>query len=335
MIKRFIVITSIFPPSEAVQRFARFDRWRLVVVGDRKTPRGWTCPGVEFMSLARQAHLDYKLAELLPRDHYARKMLGYLRAVGQGAGIIVDTDDDNVPRRNWGFPDFEGRYRVSPADRGFVNVYRCYSHQHIWPRGLPLECILRPAALLDEQEFDQRTVRVGIWQGLVDGEPDVDAVYRLTSNAPCRFEAGVPVVLGRGTLCPFNSQNTAFARELFPLMYLPAHVTFRFTDILRGYVAQPIIWRCGYHLGFTAATVVQRRNPHDAMDDFASEIPFYLHAEKIVETVEAAISARATITDNLVLAYEGLVRKGIVPRREMAVLQAWIADVQRARAGAP
>ena len=41
-------------------------------------------------------------------------------------------------------------------------------------------------------------------------------------------------------------------------MYLPTFVTFRFTDILRSYVAQPIMWNAGYRLGFTNATVTQK-----------------------------------------------------------------------------
>ena len=39
-------------------------------------------------------------------------------------------------------------------------------------------------------------------------------------------------MLGSGTISPFNSQNTLFTRAVFPLLYLPTYVTFRFTDKL-------------------------------------------------------------------------------------------------------
>ena len=37
-LKKFIVITSIFPPTEAVTAFSGLKDYQLVVVGDKKTP---------------------------------------------------------------------------------------------------------------------------------------------------------------------------------------------------------------------------------------------------------------------------------------------------------
>ncbi len=36
--KKFIVTTTIQPPTEATHKFAQMKDWKLVVVGDRKTP---------------------------------------------------------------------------------------------------------------------------------------------------------------------------------------------------------------------------------------------------------------------------------------------------------
>jgi hypothetical protein len=170
---------------------------------------------------------------------------------------------------------------------------------------------------------------VGVWQGLADEDPDVDAVYRLTSNAPCIFNSREPVVLGKNTIAPFNTQNTLFRKELFPLMYLPVHVTFRFTDILRGLVAQPIMWQYGYQLGFTEATMVQKRNPHDYFKDFLSEIPMYQHCGNIIETVQPAVSGHETVAGNLFNAYNALKNKNIVSGSELSALEAWLNDLLR------
>ena len=35
---KFIVITSIFPPTEAIEKFAKLKDWKVVLVGDIKTP---------------------------------------------------------------------------------------------------------------------------------------------------------------------------------------------------------------------------------------------------------------------------------------------------------
>lgn len=116
-------------------------------------------------------------------------------------------------------------------------------------------------------------------------------------------------------------------KELFPLMYLPTYVTFRFTDILRGLVAQPIFWLYGYRLGFTEATVVQKRNPHDYMKDFISEIPMYEHTHRVIELVDGSISASESITTNLHKAYKSLLDEQIISPEEMITLEAWIEDL--------
>lgn len=328
----FIVITSIFEPTEAVRRFARFPEHRLVVVGDRKTPPDWRCDGAVYLSPASQQGLGFRLHAHLPYDHYCRKMLGYLYALAGGATRIVDTDDDNVPEPGWGFPPFSGTYPTVPDGLGFVNVYELYTDQRIWPRGHPLRLVTRERTIPAGQ-LVPRESRVGVWQGLADGDPDVDAVYRLTSDAPCLFRKSGPHVLGPGTVVPFNSQNTAVRRELAELLYLPVSVTFRFTDILRGLVAQPILWLHGYSLGFTDATVTQERNPHDYLRDFESEVPMYLHAEKAVDLVAAALAPGRSLGDDLRAAYEALCRARIVAPGELDALDAWLADCRAACAG--
>lgn len=322
-----IVITTIFPPTRAVQDFSKREDWTLVVAGDRKTPADWACENVEFLSATAQENRDFKLSGILPWNHYCRKMTGYLEGIRLGAEIIVDTDDDNIPKSGWSFPEVAGTYETTADDLGFVNVYGAFTKMPIWPRGFPLERILLPEARAPRG--DEKEARVGIWQGLADGDPDVDAIYRLTNNEPCNFDERAPIVLGQGTWCPFNSQNTMFVRELFPLLYLPAFVTFRFTDILRGLIAQPIMWAAGYRLGFTSATVVQERNPHDYLKDFQSEIPCYLHAQQVADTVTAAVKPNASIAENLYTAYEALLARDIVQQEEMQVLSAWLEDVAR------
>lgn len=111
-------------------------------------------------------------------------------------------------------------------------------------------------------------------------------------------------------------------------MYLPTYVTFRFTDILRGLIAQPIMWLYDYQLGFTNATVVQKRNPHDYMKDFISEIPMYQHCEKVIELVSNAISKSESIETNLYNAYKSLLKENIVCEKEMTTLDAWLKDIK-------
>jgi hypothetical protein len=324
-INDYIVITSIFAPTEAVRDFAALKDYQLVVVGDKKTPADWNFENVVYLSVEKQQSIGRHLVKILPYNHYCRKMTGYLFAVANKAEYIIDTDDDNIPKSNWGFPAFRGEFQAVTGPTGFVNIYQLYTAQKIWPRGLPLNLINTDFSL--EKNLKVMQGEIGIWQGLADEDPDVDAIYRLTSDKPCYFNHRDPVMLDYGTVTPFNTQNTKVRKELFPLLYLPTYVTFRFTDILRGLIAQPIMWLYGYRLGFTNATVVQKRNPHDYMKDFTSEIPMYEHSSKITGIVQSAITVSESIENNLWNAYSALEKRGIVEKQEITTLEAWLRDL--------
>lgn len=335
--KATCIITSIFPPTPAVASFAtaaEFDS--VIVVGDRKSPATYPLDNARFLSLAEQERLPWRIVATLPRDHYARKMVGYLEAAAAGADILFDTDDDNclVAGRRGDIWRADCRLEIGPAAAGlqFVNVYRHFTSQFIWPRGLPLECITASAVERPEATPAATPPAIGVWQGLADGDPDVDAVYRLTCNRACTFDDAPAVTLAPGVVCPFNSQNTAFRRALLPLMYLPAFVSFRYTDILRGLVAQPILWAAGLRLCFTAATVFQDRNVHNYLKDFEAEVPMYLTGQRALETAAAATTSTATVADNLRAVYAALERGGIVPARELPLLEAWLVDCEAALA---
>jgi hypothetical protein len=321
--RRAIIITSIFPPTEAVRAFAQLDA-KVVVVGDEKSPPDWACPGVEYLSPKAQLASEFRLVELLPWNHYARKMVGYLWAARDGASIIFDTDDDNIPLHEWDFPVFDGPFLEVDSDSRFYNVYRHYTDDFVWPRGFPLRLLRHEVQLRREV----KQTAVGVWQGLADGEPDVDAIFRLVSDGSVNFRENDPVTLAAGLVCPFNSQNTAFRKEVFPLLYLPAFVTFRFTDILRSLVAQPILWAAGFRVGFTGPNVYQQRNPHDLLQDFESEVPMYLEGERVVSMACDAVQPAASVQENLRAVYATLAEAGVVSADELLLLDLWLADIE-------
>ena len=322
--KKYIVITSIFNPTEPIIEFSKLIDFNLVVAGDKKSPDNWRNPNTTFLSVNDQERMNSKLVKILPYNHYCRKMMGYLYAMQNGATVIIDTDDDNIPKANWAFPNFKGSFESIPENLGFINIYSYYTDHKIWPRGLPLHLINK---IQRTDNLENGNFKIGVWQGLADGDPDVDAIYRLTSDKACNFHERSPLVLQPGTFSPFNTQNTAIIKELFPILYLPTYVSFRFTDILRGIVAQPIMWAAGYTLGFTNATVIQNRNPHDYFKDFISEIPMYLHIEKVTEIVVKCVKSNCSIIDNLYNSYLELEKENIITVNELKTLDAWLFDI--------
>src|SRR5258708_7914223 len=91
MSKKFIVITSIFTPSDAVREFAKVADWQLIVVGDRKTPSDWNCERVIYLGPEAQEQEDFEILKYLPWNHYCRKMVGYLYAMREGVFLSPTT----------------------------------------------------------------------------------------------------------------------------------------------------------------------------------------------------------------------------------------------------
>ena len=315
--KKFLIITTINEPTPAVKLFSSHQSWQVVVVGDKKTPKNWKWDNVVYLSCEEQEKFEFNL----PWNNYVRKMIGYLYAIQNGADVIAETDDDNLPYTYWGFPSND-EYDCFQTE-GFLNIYRFFSNQYIWPRGFPLNKISENTPV----QITPKTKQVGIWQGLADKDPDVDAIYRLTNGRSCVFEKRPPMVLDKGVVCPFNSQNTLFKKEMFPLLYLPVTVNQRFADILRGYVAQPIMWSKGYVLGFIEATVIQNRNPHNLLKDFEDEMPCYTQSEKAYYIAKKTATSKHSIAGNLMNVYCELTNAGIVKSEELGYLCDWLDKV--------
>lgn len=323
------VITTIQPPTPCmVALAARLQAVGapLIVVGDAAGPASYDVSGSRLLTLADQLSLPYRLAQLLPTGHYARKNLGYLTAMSAGAGIIYETDDDNAPKANWGprLIDVEAREVSGPR---WLNVYRAFTDQLIWPRGLPLDRIRTSDPVnLEQARVVQCTAP--IQQGLVDGSPDVDAVWRLVLDHPFAFQSAPSVMVSPGTWCPFNTQSTWWWPAAYPLMYLPSHCSFRMTDIWRGLVAQRCLWAMGRSLVFHAAEVDQQRNLHNLVRDFEHEVPGYLNNDAIAQTLESQdLESGAKATGrNLRTCYRALVQAGFLPAEELELVDAWLEE---------
>ncbi len=325
-----VVLTSIAAPNEVMRRIAQDCSrlgMRFYVIGDTKSPADFSLEGCDYFGIDAQRATGLEFALQCPTRHYARKNIGYLLAMRQPIDFIAETDDDNMPSAAFYAP----LPRVVEAPRlagcSWVNVYRYYTDRPIWPRGLPLDAINDPLPPLPAPS----RVLAPIQQGLADDNPDVDAIYRLVLPLPFSFERRVRVALGEQAWCPFNSQNTVFYREAFPLLYLPAHCSFRMTDIWRSFVAQRIGWANGWTVLFREATVVQDRNDHDLMRDFEDEVSGYLGNRKIGRLLAGLPLAGGdeNIAADMRTCYRALVDDGFIGREELPLLDAFLRDVAR------
>jgi STELLO glycosyltransferase-like protein len=325
-----VVVTSISAPNKFLQALAdgcRREGYSLTVVGDAASPPDFQLEGCRFYSLRDQETLGFKLAKVCPERHYARKNLGYLIAARDGVKQIIETDDDNLPYETFWPRRRDEHSAATLSGAGWVNVYRYFSEANIWPRGFPLDHLKdNPPAF---QTLSQTNVYCPIQQGLADNDADVDAIYRLTSPLPVSFLKERRIALMCGSWCPFNSQNTTWSQDAFPLLYLPAFCSFRMTDIWRSFVAQRIAWTNGWGILFHEPTVWQERNQHDLLKDFKEEVPGYLHNGELCAALEKLElrSGIENLPDNLRICYEKMVSLKLLPARELTLLDAWLADL--------
>lgn len=333
---RWIVLTTIQAPTSALAAIADLCRgeWGIVVVGDIGTPDDWSHPGVDFLSVERQKEMFGAFAEMIPYRHYCRKNLGYLYALKNGAKLIIDIDDDNIPYESFGRDlhcTVEGRLLNGAR---WVNVYKHFiDNTRIWPRGLPLEEIETTGELAKQS----RSFASPIQQFLADNDPDVDAIFRLTTAGKFFFRKDArPVVLEQECWSPFNSQNTVFFAEAFPLLYLPCHVSFRMTDIWRSFVAQAALWHHNLRISFHAPTVEQQRNQHDLTKDLAQELIGYVSNRKIARTLSETrqtISPGDSLEDTALKLWQSLESIGIILPEEGAILREWFDQYESISSG--
>jgi hypothetical protein len=325
-----LVVTSISEPNSVLATLAQESinhKVNFILIGDVASTSAFNLEGCRFFDLANQRKTPFKLAQVCPEKHYCRKNIGYLIAIQNQASVIIETDDDNMPRAAFWEP--RKRHQTVPviSDTGWLNVYAYFTSENIWPRGLPLDKIHADRPRLTD--LDVKTVPCPIQQGLADGNPDVDAIYRLMLPLPLNFKPHVRVALSKGAWCPFNSQNTTWWPECYPLLYLPAYCSFRMTDIWRSFIAQAIAWVNGWSVLFHEATVFQDRNEHNLMRDFSQEVPGYLGNSEIVELIHnlPLKAGVENIPDNLILVYKTLVNAEFFKIEELSLLEAWLADL--------
>lgn len=329
-LKSALIVTSISGPNQPMKALAEGavrNGAEFYVIGDTKSPASYELDGCKFYSINDQLKRGGRFASLCPTKHYARKNVGYLIAIEEGTELIIETDDDNLPYDSFWAP--RNRFQTVPVleNTGWVNIYSYFTDVNIWPRGLPLDAIQDGVPAYDS--LSTRELDCPIQQGLADEDPDVDAIYRLILPLPLKFQPGRRVALGSRAWCPFNSQNTTWWKDAFPLLYLPAYCSIRMTDIWRSFIAQRVASANGWGVLFHEATVWQERNEHNLMRDFADEIPGYMNNRRIGETLEA-LDLRAgvdRVSENLLICYEALVRIGVMESREIELVEAWTSSL--------
>lgn len=321
--KKAAIITTINSLTKGIESIISLaEEYQVLIIGDKKSKPIQPQNNLNIFDVERQTRLKYNLVQHLPFNHYTRKNIGYLLALKEKMEIIFDTDDDNILIENLPL-DFKSHSFNLLTGQKYCNIYEYYTDDFVWPRGYPLDEIKNKKSVKQEN----KNVKVGIWQYLANNDPDVDAIFRLIlQKEDIVFKTGIEYVLDKHVYCPFNSQATLWTKETLPYAYLPFTVSFRFTDILRGYIAQRCLWEHDLHLAFSSPIVYQDRNAHNFLHDFESEIPCYIDIKKLVSILDS-LSLKQSFDINLMTIYNELIKHNLVKKDELKGVRAWIDDI--------
>ena len=195
--------------------------------------------------------------------------LGFLHAYREGAQMAA-VDDDNIPYENWGkelYIEKEVEVDLFQTKNGFFDPISVTEHNHLWHRGYPLQLVPDRMHKIGGRKVIKCMVQAAFW----DGDPDSDAVCRITKSPTVKFQQFHP--FSTTQLTPFNSQNTFIHRDIIPKYLMIQHIG-RMDDIWGIYVTTKFTSLDPY-IVFSSATVYQARNEHDLTLDMEEEMIGY------------------------------------------------------------
>jgi hypothetical protein len=264
--KKAIVCTTINPPTEALLAFRAMKDWRLIVVGDMRTPHA-AYEGWDYLSPDDQARQCQILSDLIGWNCIQRRNFGFIEAYRWGAEVIATVDDDNIPLAGWGTDLLIGREVMAvewDSDCAVFDPLSATNHPELWHRGFPIPLL----PFRNGRSLGPSLITPDIQADLWDGDPDIDAICRIALHPKVQFRNFAPFFSKK--ISPFNSQNTFISRRYLPDYFMYPGIG-RHDDIWASYHVQ----QAGATVVYGPASVCQLRNDHNLVADLKAEMYGY------------------------------------------------------------
>jgi len=284
--KKYIVTTTINRPTTATLKFCEIsdrNNWYFVIVGDTKTPHEDYInlennhKNVIYLSPEEQDKLYPELSKIIGWETIQRRNIGFVYAYKNGAEVMATVDDDNIPYDNWGQNLMIGKEIEIDLYEPELDVFDPLSitvNNHIWHRGYPIEYLQKRHLV----EYKGKTIRKVLVQAdLWDGDPDIDAMARLTFKPVVKY-SDIKQPYCSNKISPFNSQNTFLSREVIPY-YSVLPFVGRMDDIWGGYILQ---YYFPNSVIYSPASVYQDRNVQDLITNLEKEIIGYRNTSQLL-----------------------------------------------------
>ena len=274
MQNKYIITTTINNPTEAIYKFDNMSDWKLIVIGDKKTPSNYNLINGIYLSPEDQENYDKNLSDAIGWNCIQRRNFGLLKAYELGADIVATIDDDNIPLDNWGnnlMISKEINLDYYLTDEIAFDPLSVTNHKNLWHRGFPLQ-------LLSKRKFKKikKNICPDIQADFWNGDPDIDAICRMEHMPECKFNENY-FPFSSNKFSPFNSQNTFLSKKVIKDYFLFPHVG-RMDDIWASYYVESL----GFKVVYNYPTVYQDRNEHDLTIDLKKEVIGYENNLKLL-----------------------------------------------------
>jgi hypothetical protein len=310
------------------------------VIGDEQAPDDEirqflrTVQPARYYSADDQRKLGYESCELLAWRHPGRRSIGLLEAVKAEADIIVHADDDNTGVERTYFDHFERLVgsiftglQVTSETKWVDAAW--FLQPSVHHRGFPHQ-LWHPFS--PPEVGSVKEARIGVAAGLWLGDPDIDAVTRIVNRPTCMTASPVAdagFVVDPKCYSPFNSQNTAFVRDLLPAMAMLTPYG-RFDDIWCSFIAERVMREHGWFVHYGKPYVWQQRlggRDKRLMKDLSDEVEGMSATLRFTEVLDQMALPGGSIIEDVAHIHEKLARTEF--SRASKLGSAWVRDAER------
>lgn len=279
-----IVMTSVNFPTTELLAYTAIPGCTVYMAGDQRTPHSAYegIPNLVYLHPDKQHEMYPGLSNLIGWNCIQRRYAAVLAAYNNGHEVFGFADDDNRPYANWANHSgllsseslgVEADNYMDPS--GVFDPYSVTSCNSLWHRGYPLKLVPSRQPLY----MGKIAMKPLVFERLVDGDPDIDAVARLPFRPTVRFSS--PEFYTTRDIVPFNSQNTLVSRQVIPY-YLNLPGVGRFDDIFGAYLLQRLAPFMKPYALFGKATAYQQRSPQDLVRNLEMETFGYRHTDEMI-----------------------------------------------------
>ena len=299
--KLAIISTTIYGEKgyllyDQLAKKSKFSNVSFFIAGDKKSVPFDTSSFIcNIEHLAPKAQGRYASSEAIGWNKPARRNIALLRAMETNPDFILTIDDDNIPSDDY----FDQWYNIitTSAKKHVVGVKDIdHAHWHnylkatdseieLYTRGFPIPFRYKDSTKVIKSPKSIHPKKIGIFQGISLGDPDIDAQTRIVYPKPTPLSVVHEKNYAlKHVWSPYNSQNTMFSKKLFPLAFMWS-TAGRSEDIYASYVWQKFLFNNDMYAHVGDAVNFQDRGKRNDLRDLTLEVETYLKSHEVWEEI--------------------------------------------------